>query len=89
MKSVSRGIGISVPEVTNLSSDGFCVQLKEESLYLPFAKFPWFRQASSDAIVQVLWLSQNHLYWPQLDIDLAVDSIRDPEQYPLMARVDV
>jgi hypothetical protein len=28
----------------------------------------------------------HHLCWPDLDIDLAVDSIRDPERFPLVAR---
>jgi hypothetical protein len=27
------------------------------------------------------------LYWPDLDIDLAVDSIEHPEQYPLVSQV--
>jgi hypothetical protein len=30
--------------------------------------------------------SAHHLYWPQLDIDLAVESIIHPERYPLMSR---
>jgi hypothetical protein len=28
----------------------------------------------------------HHLYWPDLDIDLAVESIRHPEQFPLVSR---
>jgi hypothetical protein len=30
---------------------------------------------------------QHHLYWPDLDIDLAVESIRHPEKFPLVSRV--
>jgi hypothetical protein len=26
------------------------------------------------------------LYWPKLDIDLAVESIEHPERYPLVSR---
>jgi len=29
----------------------------------------------------------HHLYWPDLDIDLAVDSIRDPAKFPLIAKL--
>ncbi len=29
---------------------------------------------------------EHHLYWPDLDVDLAIESIRHPEQYPLVAR---
>ncbi len=27
------------------------------------------------------------LYWPQLDVDLAVESIERPERYPLISKV--
>jgi hypothetical protein len=30
--------------------------------------------------------SADHLYWPQLDIDLSVHSIRDPAAFPLISR---
>jgi hypothetical protein len=55
-------------------------------LFLPFAEFPWFKQATVEAI---LWLERpapGHLYWPALDVDLAVDSIEHPERYPLTSR---
>jgi hypothetical protein len=30
--------------------------------------------------------SAHHLYWPDLDIDLAVESIRDPASFPLVSK---
>jgi len=27
-----------------------------------------------------------HLYWPELDVDLDLDRIEHPENYPLVAR---
>ena len=30
--------------------------------------------------------SPHHLYWPDLDIDLAVESIDQPEKYPLVSQ---
>jgi hypothetical protein len=30
--------------------------------------------------------SPHHLYWPQLDVDLALDSIEAPDRYPLVSR---
>jgi hypothetical protein len=32
--------------------------------------------------------SPNHLYWPGLDVDLAVESIRHPEHFPLVSQAD-
>ena len=34
-----------------------------------------------------LLIDENHLYWPELDIDLEVESVFHPERYPLTSRV--
>jgi len=87
MKSAAHGASISVVEVTNISTHGFWLLLGTEELFLPFEKFPWFRDATVGQITRVELPSDHHLYWPDLDIDLAVDSIRHPEQFPLMSGV--
>jgi hypothetical protein len=33
--------------------------------------------------------TENHLHWPQLDIDLSVESLRDPKAFPLVSKTDV
>lgn len=85
-KSGEPGESISVPEVTNISGHGLWLLMDREELFLPFTQFPWFRNASVDAVLHVERPSRDHLYWPDLDIDLAVDSIRHPERFPLVAR---
>ena len=66
----------------------FWLLLDGEELLVPFAGFPWFKKATIEQLTDVEWPSQNHLYWPQLDIDLAVESIRHPDAFPLVARSD-
>jgi hypothetical protein len=60
--------------------------LADEEILLPFEQFPWFRQATIDQISHVEAPTSGHLYWPELDIDLSVESIRHPEAFPLVAR---
>jgi Protein of unknown function (DUF2442) len=67
---------------------GFWMLLGAEELFLPFEKFPWFRDATVRQISRVELPSADHLYWPELDIDLAVESIRHPEKFPLMSGVN-
>jgi hypothetical protein len=55
----------------------------ERELFIAFKEFPWFRKAAIQEIVNVRLPSPHHLYWPDLDIDLAVESIEHPEKYPL------
>lgn len=36
-----------------------------------------------DAIVRLQRPAPGHLHWPDLDIDLAAESIEHPERYPM------
>jgi hypothetical protein len=69
-------------EVTNISVHGFWILLREKEYYLAFAKFPWFKQARISEILNVLLLSEEHLYWPEMDLDLSVEIIENPDKYP-------
>lgn len=80
------GVATSDIEVSLASNKGFWLLLKNDELFVPFAEFPWFKQATLEQITTVEWPTANHLYWPLLDVDLAVDSIRDPSQFPLLAK---
>jgi hypothetical protein len=76
----------SAAEITHISRHGFWMLLGDEELLLPFDQFPWFKQATVEQILNVERPTPDHLYWPGLDIDLSVESIRRPEQFPLVAR---
>ena len=87
MTSAAPGISTSPVEVTNISKHGFWLLLENEELFLPFSEFPWFRDVPVSKILNVELPSSNHLYWPDLDVDLAVESVRHPEKFPLVSRV--
>jgi hypothetical protein len=58
----------------------------EQELFAPFKEFPWFKDASIGEITRVELPSPYHLYWPDLDVDLAVESLSHPERYPLVSQ---
>ena len=86
MRSASPGPSTSPVEVTNVSPHGFWLFVGERELFVPFKEFPWFRDASVREITNVQRPSAHHLYWPDLDVDLAVESIEHPEKYPLVSQ---
>jgi Protein of unknown function (DUF2442) len=79
------GIATLAAEVTNVSRHGFWLLLGDEELAVPFSEFPWFRSATIDQLSAVERPTETHLYWPQLDIDLSVESIRKPDAFPLVS----
>jgi len=86
MTSARHGQSISAVEVTNVSSHGFWLLVEEREHFVPFKDFPWFRDASIAELMKVELPSPHHLYWPDLDVDLAVESLDHPELYPLVSR---
>lgn len=85
MKSKATGTVISEVEVLNVSPRGFWLWVADREHFLGFEDFPWFRSATIDQICSVTKVSEDHLYWPELDIDLDLASIEHPEQFPLKA----
>jgi hypothetical protein len=88
MKSETPGGSTSVVEVTQISKHGFWLLLPAGEVFLSFETFPWFRAAAIGQIQNVTLLHGQHLYWPDLDIDIAIESIHHPELYPLISKVE-
>jgi hypothetical protein len=86
MKSAALGRRISQVEVTNVSPHGFWLFIGEKEQFVSFADFPWFKDATIREISRIELPSAHHLYWPDLDIDLAIDSLTHPERYPLVSQ---
>jgi Protein of unknown function (DUF2442) len=72
-------------EVTDISKQSFWLLLDGRDL-LPFEEVPRFKRAPVEAILRLERPRPGHLCWPDLDVDLSVDSIEHPERYPLKAK---
>lgn len=83
--SLKNGASTSV-EVLRASSGGLWVAVHGREYFLDFGHFPWFRRAPLDSVFTVELLGPDHLHWPELDVDLHLDSLVHPERYPLVAR---
>lgn len=85
MKSDTGGKITLEVEITQIDRQGIWLLIADKESFLPFEKFPWFKDAAVGAIHNVELLNERHLYWPDLDIDLAIESIEHPERFPLMS----
>ena len=83
MNSQTLGATTSVLEVTHIDSRGLWLYLDGKEHYMSFADFPWFANATVSQISHVIEQSKNHIHWPELDIDLTIDMIDSPGNYPL------
>jgi hypothetical protein len=88
MKLEKAGTSISQIEVTNISSHGIWIYVKSSEYFMPFEKFPWFRDAKISDILEVELMNDHHLRWEKLDVDLELDSLENPEKFPLVYKIN-
>src|SRR6266849_4348757 len=86
MTSARQGQSTLAVEVTNISPQGFWLLVEQREYFVSFKEFPWFRDARIVEVMKVELPSPHHLHWPDLDVDLAVESLDHPERYPLVSR---
>lgn len=76
-----------LPEVTNVSSCLLWVYWGDAEYFLDYDRFPWFKEATIRQVTHVRAESHRHLYWFDLDVDLSLAILQDPESYPLVSKV--
>jgi len=70
-------------EVTQIDKHGIWVLIGEKESFLPFENFPSFREASVGVIQNVELLTNDHLYWPDLNIKVSVELIESRNRFSL------
>jgi len=85
VKSLKNGKSISV-SVENISAFGIWIFVKGKEYFLNFSVYPYFKDQTVESIQNVKLLHGFHLYWPDLDVDLEIDNLENPEKYPLKSK---
>lgn len=86
MSLSTHGANISAVEITHISSHGLWLLSHNKELFMSYDDFPWFKDQSVKAIINVEELSLGHYHWPDLDVDLTDEIIEHPERFPLKAK---
>jgi len=82
VKSLKHGGHISV-NVENITPFGIWIFVKGCEYFLSYQDYPYFKEQTLKAIQNVKLIHGFHLYWPDLDVDLEIDNLVNPEKYPL------
>ena len=86
MKSSKHGKTILV-SVENFTPFGIWLFVKGREYFLSYKDYPYFREQTLKSIQTVQLLHDFHLYWPELDVDLEIDNLENPEKYPLKSKI--
>ena len=86
MKSLRHGKSILV-SVENITPFGIWIFVKGTEYFLSYKHYPYFKHQTLSSIQNVQLLHGYHLYWPELDVDLEIDNLENPQKYPLKSRM--
>lgn len=83
MSSNLLGTSTLASNVTSITALGFWVLADDKEYFVPFADYPVFESASVTDIFNVQQIGSSQLYWPALDVDIELEALENPEQFPL------
>ena len=69
-------------DITGISAEGFWLLVGEDQYFLSYDNFPGFRNASEQELSDIRIMENQHFFWDKLDIDLTLDMIKNPGEYP-------
>ena len=79
----TSGAGISQSEVMGITELGFWLLVDDKEYFVSFADYPDFTQATVRQIYNVKRIGPDAFYWEELDIDIELGALVEPEKYPL------
>lgn len=70
-------------EVTQVSQNGIWLLVDNEEFFLPYDAYPKFRESTVHRLFNVERDGSTHVYWPDLEIRVSLDSLRHEMQQAL------
>jgi len=86
MSSKPLGKNTSAVEVTHINKHGLWLLAGDREVFMAYEDFPWFKEAPVGKILNVEEPTPGHFYWPDLDVDLGIETIEKPGTFPLKAK---
>ena len=69
-----------------INNQGIMISVEGNDYFLSYNRVPWMKDATVRNILNIKMSGKNAVEWPDLDIDLEIDSLKHPERYPLVMR---
>lgn len=74
----------TLASVLLINDHGILLSVCGQAYFLPYNRVPWMREATINDVMNVRMCGRKAIEWPSLDVDLEIESLRHPENYPLV-----
>jgi len=72
--------------VLMINAQGIMISVQGHDYFLSYNRIPWMQDAPIRSVLNVRMSGPEAIEWPDLDVDLEIDSLRHPERYPLLIK---
>jgi hypothetical protein len=84
MVSNSSGQSTPIYQVTAIGAQGFWLLEGDAEYFVPFGDYPVFRTATVSQIFALQRLAPGQYHWPELDADVELAALQQPDRFPLL-----
>lgn len=72
--------------VLKINAQGIMLSVQGHDYFLSYNRIPWMQDAPIRSVLNVQMSGSDAIEWPDLDVDLEIESLRHPERYPLIIK---
>ena len=72
--------------VLMINAQGIMLSVQGHDYFLSYNRIPWMQDAPIRSVLNVQMSGSEAIEWPDLDVDLEIDSLRHPKRYPLVIK---
>ncbi len=72
--------------VLMINAQGIMISVLGNDYFISYNRIPWMQDAPIRSVLNVQMSGPEAIEWPDLDVDLEIDSLRHPERYPLVIK---
>jgi hypothetical protein len=84
MISSKSGTSILDCNITSINDLGIWILIENKEYFIPFADYSGFKNASLKQVFAVKFLPPSQLRWDEIDIDIELQALAQPEAFPLI-----
>ena len=70
--------------VSGITRFGIWILVNGFEYYLNYTEYPWFKKATVDQISNLKFKHNHHLSWPDINVEIELESLIHKEKYPLI-----
>ena len=69
-----------------INAQGIMLSVLGHDYFLSYNRIPWMQDAPIRSVLNVQMSGPEAIEWPDLDVDLEIESLKHPERYPLIIK---